>query len=455
MSTKKLSIIILQDNKTYKLVDGQQLAPSNIGNPIKITSDVWSALLKISHAYSKGKMSAIKRSLVLFNEAEYAHNTDDGLIELTGYDAKNFELSTGNLIGYVKQDKLTLNISSRFGDDFLKYIIADADGFLEVENSSGKGQDDDYQWLLAYLWNIKLKCAYRLGLPKLYASQQERLSKVRGKLDSIDFYKNQGTGKYLCTYREHSYTNPAITLFMEAYKVINHYSFSQQNRGIYNALQVANQGIKRSRLELLNTKYFTNPFYNDYNLLIDLSKKIISSKGMGFSDEQETNAFLFDVSMLFEYFIRKLLIRGGFSLRGKQRELAIPALGVSKVTHQLEPDLVIDANNGVFIFDVKYKNFSSQLGVRREDLFQLHTYIGQYANQSKVLGCGFIYPLTEENGSESILESEIVQQGNKIPFYVLFLKVPSETTNDQDSFIKEMAEQCNQFKEKMHHLINT
>lgn len=447
--SKKLPTIILQDNKTYKLVDWQQLATSYVSNPSKI----WSALLKISHSYSQEKMSAIKRSLVLFNEAEYTHNTDDGLIALTGYDAKNFELSTGNLIGYVKQDKLTLNISSRFGDNFLKYIIADADGFLEVDSSGGRGQENDYQWLLAYLWNIKLKRAYRLGLPKLYASQQERLSKVRGNLDGIDFYKNQGTGKYLCAYREHSYTNPAITLFLEAYKVINHYSFSQQNRGIYNALQVANQGTKRRRLELLNTKYFTNPFYNDYNLLIDLSKKIISSKSMGFSDEQETNAFLFDVSMLFEYFIRKLLIRGGFSLRGKQRELVIPALGASKVTHQLEPDLVIDANNGVFIFDVKYKNFSPKLGVRREDLFQLHTYIGQYANQSKVLGCGFIYPLTEENGSESILESEIVQQGNKIPFYVLFLKIPSETTNDQDSFIKKMTEQCNRLNKKIQQLI--
>ena len=104
--SKKLPTIILQDNKTYKLVDWQQLATSYVSNPSKI----WSALLKISHSYSQEKMSAIKRSLVLFNEAEYTHNTDDGLIALTGYDAKNFELSTGNLIGYVKQDKPTTKI---------------------------------------------------------------------------------------------------------------------------------------------------------------------------------------------------------------------------------------------------------------------------------------------------------------------------------------------------------
>ena len=31
-----------------------------------------------------------------------------------------------------------------------------------------------------------------------------------------------------------------------------------------------------------------------------------------------------------------------------------------------------------YVFDVKYKAFDTVYGVKREDLFQLHTYIGQY-----------------------------------------------------------------------------
>ena len=34
----------------------------------------------------------------------------------------------------------------------------------------------------------------------------------------------------------------------------------------------------------------------------------------------------------------------------------------------------------MYVFDVKYKTFDPQFGVKREDIFQLHTYIGQYGN---------------------------------------------------------------------------
>ena len=47
-----------------------------------------------------------------------------------------------------------------------EYIIADADGFLEMEDYGGE-EKGDYEWLLVYLWLIKLKRAYRLGLPSI------------------------------------------------------------------------------------------------------------------------------------------------------------------------------------------------------------------------------------------------------------------------------------------------
>jgi hypothetical protein len=97
---------------------------------------------------------------------EYEHNTDDGFITINGTDSRNFTLNTGNLIGFVKRGEYSLKVGSRFGDAFLRYIIADADGFLEMENIGGENNTEGYEWLLAYLWNIKLKKAYRLGIPK-------------------------------------------------------------------------------------------------------------------------------------------------------------------------------------------------------------------------------------------------------------------------------------------------
>ncbi len=154
--------------------------------------------------------------------------------------------------------------------------------------------------------------------------------------------------------------------------------------------------------------------------------------------------------MLFEYFIRKLIKRDGLRLLGKFelcQEIASGAL--SGYMRKLEPDLVIEIDERLFVFDVKYKAFDSQFGVKREDLFQLHTYIGQYGNIAAIKGCGFIYPISEERWASLNLEktqgviSDIIhQQGQEIPFHVLFLKIPEDTYID---FNRKMKEQCSIF----------
>lgn len=195
-------------------------------------------------------------ALILFNDREYEHNTDDGFITITGTDSRNFTLNTGNLIGFVKRGEYSLKVGSRFGDAFLRYIIADADGFLEMENIGGENNTEGYEWLLAYLWNIKLKKAYRLGIPKTYIMKKERNSRVRGTIDTIDYFRNNASGKYLCAYREHSYDSPATSLFIKAYETIEHQLFCKHTRNIYNAFITANQGEKVSSGDLENSIFY-------------------------------------------------------------------------------------------------------------------------------------------------------------------------------------------------------
>lgn len=154
--------------------------------------------------------------------------------------------------------------------------------------------------------------------------------------------------------------------------------------------------------------------------------------------------------MLFEYFIRKLIKRDGLRLLGKfEQRQQIASGALSGYMRKLEPDLVIEIDESLFVFDVKYKAFDSQFGVKREDLFQLHTYIGQYGNVVAIKGCGFIYPISEERWASLNLEktqgviSDIIhQQGQEIPFHVLFLKIPEDTYID---FNRKMKEQCSIF----------
>ena len=352
----------------------------------------------------------------------------------------------------ISKEGYSLKINSRFGDQFLQYIISDTDGFLEVDDFGGENHQKGYEWLMAYLWNIKLKRAFRHGLPKTYVTKNESISKLRGNINPVDYALNRKLGRYRCTYREHSYENVAISLFVEALKIVEKYSFSDKSRGIFNELLTASGGKKRSRRELLDTPHFKNPFYNDFNTLIDLSKQLIQHGGSDFDSENNSSGFLFDISMLFEYFIRKRLIREGYLLIDKFKTIPRISTGSQDgYKRELQPDIVIEHNGGSYVFDVKYKSFDKKYGVKREDLFQLHTYIGQLSNDSKVKGCGFIYPLSEKRwdsldmDKSSGLITEVIQQnGQAIPFYILFIKIP-ETEKKSETFISKMNESCTSF----------
>ena len=223
----------LVDNRSYLVNDGEltdsrrldesiTLCTESKGESYKKECDVWHFLDSVSRDVETKLKENRAGAVVLFNDKDYEHNTDDGFIRVSGTDSRNFNLSTGNLIGFVKRGDYSLKISSRFGDAFLQYIIADADGFLELENMGGESHDDGYEWLLAYLWNIKFKRAYRLGIPKTYITKNDRISRVRGTIDPVDYFRNNTSGKYLCSYREHSYDSPATSLFIKAYETIRH-----------------------------------------------------------------------------------------------------------------------------------------------------------------------------------------------------------------------------------------
>ncbi|MFC6637392.1 restriction endonuclease [Sulfitobacter sp. JBTF-M27] len=460
----------LVDNQSY-LVHQGILTNMRLGESISLNtkskgqwnnlnndeSALWIFLNSVSREVEKTLNENKADTLILFNDEDYEHNTEGGFIGVTGTDARNFNLSTGNLIGFVKRGDYSLKISSRFGDAFLQYIIADADGFLELENIGGESHADGYEWLLAYLWNIKFRRAYRLGLPKTYITKNDRISRVRGTIDAVDYFRNKTSGKYLCSYREHSYDSPATSLFIKAYEAVEHYSFCQRTRNVYNAFLTANQGVKRSRQEILRTPYFTNPFYNDYNVLIDLSKQVISQRGSDFDSQHDSSAFFFDISMLFEYFIRKLIKRDGVRLFSKfEQRYEIPAGAPRNYMRKLEPDLVFESNGGLYVFDVKYKAFDRKFGVKREDLFQLHTYVGQYGNGASIKGCGFVYPISEElwaslklDKTQGLISDTIRQQRQDIPFHVLFLKIPSASENSEalqsGSFVRMMSKSCSDF----------
>lgn len=446
------------DNRSYRAAEGifseWGVPKHTLNEGLGYSSYEWKnegAIWKFLTKLADTDYSQISKGNVFLRQGLYEHNTNDPLIQVHGSDTRNFRLETGNLVGFVKQGDYTLKISARFGEGFLKYIIADADGFLELKDQGGEKNEDDYAWLLTFLWNIKFKRACRLGLPKQYVTRNERLHKPRGNLDVVDFFQNAQTGRFACRYREHSYQNDAVSLMVSAYEAMERRPacapIIKSSRPQYRAFVEANAGLRRNRRQLLNTAHFSNPFYSDYNTVIDLSKRVLKNQGASFGEAQDSCAFLFDVSMLFEYFIRKLLQRAGLSLWPKSEgDHRIPTGAITGYRRDLQPDILFDHKEQRYVFDVKYKSFDKVFGAKREDIFQLHTYLGQFSNDGiPVRSCGLIYPMRESRwqefaaaGHKGWVRSKMHHQGREVDFFTIFLRIPDEGPE----FAPRMKESC-------------
>lgn len=432
-----------EDDLVDTRTDGRQRLSFRGGVKVWKSPSAWSALsLDVREGIESGKGGGVH----ILREDCYSHDTQDPFLSVAVRRGGGFSLSTGNLIGSVSRRMEdgslagTVTIGSRFGDSFLRYIVSDADGFGSLHNRGGASlSSDGYDWLLGYYWNVKLQHAFRLGMPKCYREKTESLIEIRGNIDVIDYYGYPKRGRARCTYRELSYDNPATELFATVWDVLKRRPstgvFCSKTTAIYQAFMQAIGGNGRKHKELLHVAHFNNPFYSDYNELIDLSKAILRNFGSDFSVKEKADAILFDVSMLYEYFLQKLFVRKGLRLVRKEHDYCqIPTCPlVGQYSRKIKPDLVFDLGDRVAVFDAKYKYYDKDYGVSREDVFQLHTYIGQYGNARPISSCGFIYPIMESrwrgirNGADQervVLSAPLRQQEKSMGFNVAFLVVP-------------------------------
>lgn len=475
MSAKKVEEIPLRDNQIYHLDVSKSVWRNRFGK--EIASDEEPSALAYDRDFWTNNIATLsfaRQSVAarLVESDEYEHNVDASFVAVSSC-AKWLKLETGNLVGKLvlpkskcsKTQKRVVEVGSRFGDDFLRFIISDAHGFMSIREFGSQTKDESgWEWLLGYLWATKLKSALgRLGVPKAYVSRTERTPRPRGSIDPVDWVQPKTPGRWLATMREHSFDTPAAKLFLAAHNTlarrenIRSMGFLADVRHISHELRMATAGTTLSQRELLAVRPFRNPFYHDYTEVIELSKQVIRGFGASVGDDSGADAFLFDVSMLFEYFVRNRLRRlqdSGVDLRVKESSLFnIPHGGTyNDGRRRLIPDIVFDDALGqCHVYDVKYKYWDEMYGVNREDLFQMYTYVSRYLHESDVADCGFVYPISE-NRIEAIRATDrwkgvaikrlsLQIAGKDIPFNIVFLVVPTENA-DRQKWAERFSQNC-------------
>ena len=391
----------------------------------------------------------------LFGE-NYEHNTDDDLLKVHGWNENNYLIETGNLVGSVSTKDFKINISSRFGDDFLKYVLCYTEGTLEIPDEGTIGKDGLYEWVMIFLWKTALQRASRLGIPKQYIPKQEKLYSVKGNVDLLNYTIYRGMdGKILSNYYQYDFNNPVTQLIAYTFSKIWKKAFIQDCARLRNTFECCVDGKKTSLSTCLNTRPIANPYYSDYNKVISLSKSILRRKYGDITDTSDiSSAFLFDMSMLFEFFVRKVISKKRKLFVKNDNSMTI-SRGLGKNNDRnLYPDIIIDKGEGkIEVYDVKYKHFNFQKGVNREDLFQMHTYVSYLSNDYTVLKCGIIYP--NSGGTVKSIENNIIRHPKNqdgIPFNICFFNIPkAESIEDKKENNKEdnSLEKFKDFKDRM------
>jgi 5-methylcytosine-specific restriction enzyme subunit McrC len=383
---------------------------------------------------------------------EFEANIDQKIFDIAGSSFDDLTIFTGNIVGSVVYKGHILNINCRFGNEFLKYMIANASGFLELENLGSIERDFGLgEWILTYYWKLQLKKAFALGIYKTYSKKEENLSSVRGNININSFLKKEFfDGKTLCNYKEHSYNNELNSVISMALTKVFKSKFQSIVTDIYsikNAFDSIN--TRRVKLNGIKSHRVINSYFKKYNRVFDLSLMILKDEFANVGEQgSEFSAFLFDISLLFEHHIRKLLKQKFRIFNKNKKEFRLPN-GIYE--NNIFPDLIIDFGENeegvteVGIYDVKYKNFDFTHGVEREDRFQLVSYVSTHLAKYKVVECGVIFPLRRANlnQKESVEHQILAIAGHHIPFRVRFYVVHESLENqigEDKIFIEEFGE---------------
>ncbi|MDA3818102.1 MAG: hypothetical protein PF486_12045 [Prolixibacteraceae bacterium] len=337
-------------------------------------------------------------------------------------DEKKWVVKSGNYIGQFNFDNHTIKIGSRFGNGFLKRMLNVANSVFLSEDISSKKNEEEYLFILYYLFTQKLEKAFLLGIPKVYRTILHHDVNIRGHVDVKRLIREDipFKGKISTRQRVRMVDQDVVTVLDSALKIVHKRmpNLLQNVHHVYTAIRQQNpEKLKADTIyKAKNSKALTNPIFLPYRDILNLAEIILKSDSFNptATSENKSFGFVINVAELFERYIFKLLQQ-----KFSDWEVTSPELPVYKdrfYARKIIPDIVMTKGNSVVVFDAKYKRMnyarsnSQNMGdLDRADFFQIHSYMSYYQNRQSFnpIACGLIYPLNKPYDSEKCLSNNL------------------------------------------------
>jgi 5-methylcytosine-specific restriction enzyme subunit McrC len=397
--------------------------------------------------------------------AEYKDlEAKDHVFSLHPKSVGEYELRTGNLMGFIGRNNTQLTISSRFypeNDDlFLHYLLHKVFAINVFDLKHKTAKDSVWDFLL-YLFPYYLKQALNQGLFKEYQRRQYNDANVKGSIDVARHIRinNPFMGKIAYHTREHSYDNNITQLIRHTIEYIRMHKFGggilfndiDTQNAVNQIIYATSTYEKNNRRNIINQNIrpLNHPYFTEYALLQKICLQILRQEGLTYGNEKDkVYGLLFDGAWLWEEYLNIILKGKGFihpenKIQTHKDWIFKNIEGHNK--QEIYPDFIMKNkdNTASVIADAKYKHIDThddEYG--RNDFFQIITYMYRYNCKKGYL----LFPYDKKSEEPYIekleilgnLNGKIIEYGLQIPKNDSFINFCTIMKNDVEAKFLEI-----------------
>jgi len=373
---------------------------------------------------------------------------------------------TFGYIGRFSAFGVNFDIGYRFGNNVLDKMIARVNDIeiksltLEANTTKNKNKSDNLALRILYMQFIfKLERLSILGLPKQYIKQNNH-KQFRGQIDINRYIKKDipFQGHISSVSYEQKYIQEIIDVL---YCALREVEKSFKDLVIKRVFQIRNIIFNYSNKVLINQQTLTkalqhkvlnNSLYSEFKSILEIANYIITHNfNISYKNNIFTKGLLFDVSILWERYLYKLLKehfepQGWIVIHEEKNEVYQNQF----FSRKLIPDIIMKKDNQILVFDAKSKSMKFKKGIGngsygdldRSDFFQINTYMTYYKNKGyNVLAGGLLYPM-EEKYDKNKCFSDNWFGDEKTKFIIDGIEIIGDEIKEKE-FIKRIEELIN------------
>ncbi len=234
------------------------------------------------------------------------------------------------------------------------------------------------------------------GMYKKYMTEQDNLSVLKGKyLINENLKYNFIKNRIYCEYDEFSPNNELNQFFLYAVKYLQKFvkdkKLLKQCELIFDEVEYKSVDINKLNIHFdrLNVRFKTS-----FEVAILLLKQSIPL----FNQDKKSFAFLFDMNVLFEKFIARIV-------KEEYDNVEVPIKSKKFGELYLKPDIIVKSKN--LIIDCKYKILEKSSIASRDDRYQMYVYANNFKNINSTI---LLYPRHLDNIDKAISLGENEKQ---------------------------------------------